>query len=585
MNSLADYLSRHLLRKIAIRYRLIGALVMLSLLPLLIAGSISYLESIRAVTERTRVLTTEVVKQVAKNIQLEMAKMASDSEALVLSDRIQGALEHYAGTSETDKAAARNDLTRVLLEHYGSFDFINQKYFLDQNNRIMDAQVFSVLGRGVVAFVERAPKLLGRPYWGVYDNVDGQKSLVLLRAVHNKANNQRVGNLFLGFRPTHFSSIFEDVDLGAGTDLFVVDGIDGAVVIRAPDRNSDAVTHADPQLLTELQDSMRQHQRTGFFQFGGGQGTQHLAAYAQIPDTSWFVISTIPADKLATEARAVREQSVVIGFLCFVLSIVLAVVIARSISQPLEALIERMRQAQAGDYRQRVPPEGADELTVLTHQFNEMASQIDQHNVQLEERVRERTRDLADANDKLASLSLTDGLTGIANRRRFDHAIEFEVNRAGRAGSPLALLMIDVDFFKNYNDHYGHQAGDDCLRQIAALLQTHARRASDLAARYGGEEFVLLAADTSLDLAHTMAESIRGAVEALHKPHEASPLGCVTCSIGVAALSPQESTSADLFIELADQAMYRAKEQGRNQVVLARPGTATTSSTSSESPP
>ena len=105
--------------------------------------------------------------------------------------------------------------------------------------------------------------------------------------------------------------------------------------------------------------------------------------------------------------------------------------------------------------------------------------------------------------------------------------------------------MLDVDFFKNYNDCYGHQEGDDCLRRVAGLLQSHARRASDLAARYGGEEFVLIAADTDADSALALAETIRAAFEALQLPHERSPLGCVTASIGVVSLVPDESSSAE----------------------------------------
>ena len=567
MNRLADYLSLHLLRKIEIRYRLLGSMALLSLLPLLISGFISYTESTRAIAERTRVLSTEVAKQVAKNIQLEMAKLEADSESLVLSDRIQDALAQYAHGDEIHVTAARREMMHALLERYGSFDFVNQKYLLDRDNRIIDAQVFSNLGRGVVQFVERAPRLLGRPYWGTYDNASGQKSLVLLRAIHDKANNQPAGNLFLGVRPSHFSAIFDDVDLGSGTDIFVLDADAGKVVVNTAAGQDSA---PDAALADELRRSMQRNQRSGFFGYNGQLPGEQLAAYAQIGDTSWFVVSTIPLSKLTIEAQSARDKSIVVGLFGFAISVALAVILARSISAPLERLVHSMRETEGGNYANRMTPEGSDELTVLARQFNEMASKVDRNNLQLEERVTERTRDLAAANGKLAALSMTDGLTGIANRRRFDEALVLELHRAARMHTPLALLMLDVDFFKNYNDRYGHQEGDACLRRVASLLQSHARRASDLAARYGGEEFVLVAADTDAATATALAETIRAEIEALQLAHERSPLGWVTASIGVVSMVPDESTGTIDIVGMADQAMYRAKEQGRNQVVVAR---------------
>ncbi|HEU4375040.1 MAG TPA: cache domain-containing protein, partial [Telluria sp.] len=429
MNRLADYLSLHLLRKIGIRHRLIGAFVLLSLLPLVVSGFISYAESTAAIAERTRVLSTEVVKQVSKNIQLEMAKLESDSEALVLSAPVQDALVRYDGGDEAGMTAARRELMRALLERYGSFDFINQKYLLDRENRIIDAQVFSTLGRGVVQFVERAPKLLGRPYWGAYAAA-GQNSMVLLRAIHNKANNQLLGHLFLGVRPSHFSAIFEDVNLGSGTAVFVVDATAGEVVVRTDDRLGADAAPA-PALIEALRRSVQRGERSGFV--SGARAGKQLAAYSQIADTSWFVVSTIPLSNLTTEAQSVRDKSILIGLAGFVVSIALALMLARSISAPLERLVHSMRQTETGNYANRMTPEGSDELTVLARQFNEMASKVDRHNVQLEERVMERTRDLAEANGKLSALSLTDGLTGIANRRRFDDMLAQELQRAARA--------------------------------------------------------------------------------------------------------------------------------------------------------
>jgi diguanylate cyclase (GGDEF)-like protein len=165
--------------------------------------------------------------------------------------------------------------------------------------------------------------------------------------------------------------------------------------------------------------------------------------------------------------------------------------------------------------------------------------------------------------------AISDGLTGLANRRHFDGVLEDEWKRARREGTSLALIMIDVDSFKRYNDTYGHQAGDECLRQVASVLASTARRAMDLAARYGGEEFALILPNTSLAGAAQRAEELRSRIEALHLPHQTSQTSAwVTLSAGVAALIPaQDATPAEL-IALADQALYHAKQSGRNCIHL-----------------
>lgn len=169
------------------------------------------------------------------------------------------------------------------------------------------------------------------------------------------------------------------------------------------------------------------------------------------------------------------------------------------------------------------------------------------------------------ANTKLERLSQTDVLTGLANRRLYDHTLAQEYARCQRSGSPLSLLMLDLDLFKAVNDHYGHSTGDDYLRAVAQVLQQHVARASDLAARYGGEEFVCLLPDTPVAQAVQLAESLRAAVAALELPHAESPYGHVSVSIGVATLGPQ-ITSAQALQAHADSQLYIAKALGRNQV-------------------
>ncbi len=176
----------------------------------------------------------------------------------------------------------------------------------------------------------------------------------------------------------------------------------------------------------------------------------------------------------------------------------------------------------------------------------------------------------------LQHAALVDQLTQIANRRHFDSFLEQEWHRALRSGQPLSLIVLDVDHFKLYNDNLGHAAGDLCLQKVAAALQSRALRTTDLAARYGGEEFVLLFAETTLDTAVALAESIRAHVESLHLPHPRSPTSeWLTVSIGVASIVPTQLDRIEQFFVAADRMMYAAKEGGRNRVAAVNQGATT----------
>jgi diguanylate cyclase (GGDEF)-like protein len=182
-----------------------------------------------------------------------------------------------------------------------------------------------------------------------------------------------------------------------------------------------------------------------------------------------------------------------------------------------------------------------------------------------ERKVAERTEALAAANARLELLSVTDPLTGAANRRRFADHLQVEWRRAERNRTPLAIAMIDIDQFKPYNDYYGHPGGDACLSRIATVLRG-AVRSSDLVARYGGEEFAIVLAETDLAAAQVVTERVRVAVEALDEPHAKSALGHVTISVGVAAHLPHTGGQPEKLVEAADIELYKAKRHGRNIV-------------------
>jgi diguanylate cyclase (GGDEF)-like protein len=194
----------------------------------------------------------------------------------------------------------------------------------------------------------------------------------------------------------------------------------------------------------------------------------------------------------------------------------------------------------------------------------------------LRARVAEKTAALQEtvqlleiANAQLETLSLEDDLTGIANRRSFERGLAEEWNRARRHRLPIALILLDLDFFKDLNDRRGHPAGDDCLRRIGGFLAQTIRRSGEIVARYGGEEFAILLPGVNGDAAVKVAETLRDGIEKLGIPYGNGASRCVTASCGVSAFIPTGDVSADTLVASADRALYAAKHSGRNCVRIA----------------
>ncbi len=205
----------------------------------------------------------------------------------------------------------------------------------------------------------------------------------------------------------------------------------------------------------------------------------------------------------------------------------------------------------------------------LNKQLREMNEQLEITVAQRTQQLMERNEELGEANLKLEALSSTDGLTGLANRRHLNKVLETEWNRATVEGHSLVVILMDIDYYKKFNDTYGHLGGDDGLKLIAGVLRDYARNENLFAARYGGEEFMIILSNRTPQQAYQTAEQIRQSVENLREPHCTSPYGVLTVSVGVAIGGPQTFESPEKLIEQADQALYQAKAAGRNKVIAA----------------
>jgi len=239
----------------------------------------------------------------------------------------------------------------------------------------------------------------------------------------------------------------------------------------------------------------------------------------------------------------------------------------RVVIRPVRVLEHSVRRMGEGHLSTRVPALPGREMAELSDIVNRMASALQSERENLEHTVAERTRELSEANARLERLAVTDGLTGLFNHRRFQEALHSELLRCERHKRPLAVLMLDVDYFKKVNDSMGHPAGDELLRRLAQVLGADLRQ-TDLISRYGGEEFAVLLPETTKAEAMQVAERMRESVEVKINDGNAWTQR-ITVSVGVATF-PEDGATAETVLEAADQALYVAKRQGRNKVIGAK---------------
>ena len=278
-----------------------------------------------------------------------------------------------------------------------------------------------------------------------------------------------------------------------------------------------------------------------------------------LDEYDWATIYEIPV----TEAYLPAFRSVVISAIVMLVSAffaaVIGVVIAKHLTRPLQHLSETASRIAKEDFSSKLPDHGTLEIQSLSMALAAMA-----------DRLETVMSDLSKAKEKAERQSLQDGLTGLANRRRFDQYLDREWHRAARAQTKLSLIMMDIDHFKLFNDHYGHSVGDECLKQVSNILSEVVGRGTDLVARYGGEEFVCVLPDTDSNGAKLIAKNLRTAVACAAIAHQTSKVAdYVTMSFGVATVLPCNDTSPFELIETADQALYQAKADGRNRVVVS----------------
>jgi diguanylate cyclase (GGDEF)-like protein len=334
--------------------------------------------------------------------------------------------------------------------------------------------------------------------------------------------------------------------------------------------------------------NIRQRQSLNF-QVNGQQQFLQVSPFSQGKGLDWVIAIVVPEADMMAQIKVGTRTTFILCLIALIAVIILNYLISRWLARPIFSLNQASQRISRGDFGREAIPSRVRELATLADSFGLMSQEIQQSRQELEEysrsleqKVSDRTQELQaeverraaaeealqKVNRKLANLAYVDGLTQIANRRQFDDRLHQEWFRLKREQKPLSLILCDVDYFKQYNDTYGHQVGDLCLRMLAGAISSAARRTADLPARYGGEEFVVILPNTPLDGAIQVAQMIQERVTNLVLSHKSSLVSKqVTMSLGVATLVPTDLNSIEILLSEADRLLYQAKSEGRNRII------------------
>lgn len=344
-----------------------------------------------------------------------------------------------------------------------------------------------------------------------------------------------------------------------GISALLIDG-DGVVLAAGPDGASliGRRLKETPLLDAVAAKEINLDSDEGSVTYNTGDGEKQAVTFARVEGTrARMLVSTNEAKMLGDIDRSIRTayaQSVLVILIALLGAWIVG---ERLIIRPVRMMTDMAGRFGDGDLSpQQSSMHLPREFVPLLKAFNRMAEQL-----------AERERDLIATNNRLTVMASIDMVSGLANRRGFQSRLDFEWLKAEQSGAELSLIMIDVDYFKLFNDTYGHPEGDVCLAKIGETLSAIAGQAYGFAARYGGEEFCVLVPGADTDTVLDIAETIRAGVQRLAIPHRMSALHCVTVSAGVATAKPGDDIGSQELIDAADAALYAAKRRGRNNVV------------------
>lgn len=544
------------------------------------------------------------------NLRLERLSSRIDETAGSMAYAVDRYLDkHVAGINSVASAISASEdfsnesFTRALLLHHAVYSDFLTMLAADTNGDIVAATslmsgpltpVENLTGHNVadreyfrVPMSDGGP-FISNPFRG--RSLGSDPIVAISAAIHDKAGTH-VGILEGSMNLDAFNGIDTERPHIDGAVMIVVDESNQVIYATEEANLTSLASIADSALVTEA----AQHGERDVFDFEHGRNrrsARHVGVYAHTKN-GWRVFLRAPVEQVTTQMLGDYKVGAMLLLIACATSLLLARAIVRRVSQSvrdMNAAIKSFSLDGAGE-QVRTPISTPREFRPLFRAMRARSKHLRKAHERLSqsidagERLRrqltqavalkdveiaERTAELEEANKTLSGLSRTDALTGIPNRREFDIFERRAFRLSVRDQTPIAIILMDIDFFKIYNDSLGHQAGDECLQQVAQALATCATRPLDLVARYGGEEFVAVLGGSTIHDALVVAERMRATVEGLRIEHPGSSHDVVTISAGIASVTPAMNDDSESIVRAADEALYYAKAAGRNCVVFRR---------------
>jgi len=536
----------------SIRSRILALAVLGTLVPTSLSLGIAYVQHRRALEAQVTQNLLSASSQAARASGVWLKEHLYDLRVFASSDEVLNNVNRYAIGQGSIPSARLREYLRSLQEKFPNFE---QLVVLDARGRVIAS------GSAVASAVQlpddwqkamrQENQVVGQARW----DERAARGKLLVAVPVTRGDGQLIGAFAAEVGLTPMQRMLREFATAGSTLSLATEA--GAVVVTSGELTPDVLRSTIPaDALRRLLAS--EHGAVGY---SNAASNDVIGTLDRVPQLPWAVVAEASADAAYSDVRRFRNLSL------FVVAVLLGLVswvafrLGQLIVRPLERLAAGATVVAAGDLEVELPHTGeAGEVDALTGVFNNMVR-----------RLRSGRQQLGSLNDTLRAkaeelerLSVTDGLTGLVNHRLLMQRLQEEVTRAKRTSRPFSVIMADVDFFKKYNDDFGHPAGDEVLKQVAKILQ-EATRTVDCVARYGGEEFGIVLPETAAEGAMEVAERMRARVAST--PFQGRE---ITLSLGVAEF-PADAETAAKIVAVADKALYEAKRGGRNQVARAKP--------------
>jgi diguanylate cyclase (GGDEF)-like protein len=537
----------------SIRSRILAFAVAAALLPSGTMLGIFYVQNRHALEKKINEDLLSGSAQSARATGVWLKERLYDLRVFAGSDEVANTLDRTPHGAAGAQAEAR--LRDYLLSLHERFSDFEQLAVLDLNGNVVATSANEVshiqLPANWQTTLRADNQIIGDAYW---DRKAGRAKLVVAVPAQ-RADGRLIGAFAaeLNLAPVHL--LLRSFAPDSSGAIYLVN-LKGAAIASSEGISSRQVTTPMPAATMK---QLRERARASFYYNSFG-GRAVIGTLEYVPQVNWAVISELSAESAFLQVRRFRDVALLVIILLLIVVTATAYRLGLLIARPLDRLTKGAGEVAAGDLAVDLPEApGGGEVGYLTDVFNHMVSRLREGRRELD-RIHETLRK---KNDELELLSTTDSLTGLSNHRSLMQRLNDEAGRFAKERRTFSVLVGDVDHFKQYNDAFGHPAGDEVLKSIADIMRESTRKV-DCCARYGGEEFVIVLPDTAVGEGLEVAEHIRARVAA--KKFNGRK---ITLSIGVAAF-PEDADDAEAIIAVADEALYQAKREGRDRTVRAR---------------